>query len=64
MAIANSPTATETNQPQIEGPITEFDRYGDATGATYFRCATCGVESVTKKGLTGEDGHTGCDCVR
>ncbi|RLM68483.1 hypothetical protein [Halorubrum sp. Atlit-26R] len=62
MATANSPTTTETDEPRIEGPITEFDRYGDKTGATYFRCSGCGVESINKKGITGEDGHEPCPC--
>ena len=31
---------------RIEGPIPEFDRHGNATGATYFRCTNCGREAM------------------
>jgi hypothetical protein len=30
-----------------EGPHTEYDKYGQPTGAEYLRCRDCGVEVVT-----------------
>jgi len=62
MASTTHTTTTETNQPRIEGPIAEFDRYGDRTGAEYYRCSGCGVESINKEGITGENGHKPCPC--
>lgn len=36
--------ATET-EDRISGPIPEFDQYGRSSGATYWRCETCGGEA-------------------
>ena len=64
-------TATETSTesehatvvespPRWKGPFTEYDRYGEPTGAEYVRCSGCGVEV-----LAGDTEHAthrdGCD---
>ena len=45
-----------------KGPFTEYDKYGEPTGARYVRCSACGVEV-----LTGDTEHArhrdGCDGV-
>jgi hypothetical protein len=45
-----------------KGPFTEYDRYGEPTGAEYVRCSGCGVEV-----LAGDTQHAthrdGCDGV-
>jgi hypothetical protein len=33
--------------PTWKGPFTEYDKYGQPTGAEYLRCRDCGVEVVT-----------------
>ena len=42
----------------LVGPIPEFDRYGRSTGATFWRCRTCGEEAIRKCDLERQ----GCDC--
>jgi len=37
---------------RIEGPIQEFDKYGESTGAEYYRCSVCGTESMRERNLT------------
>ena len=50
--LENSGTAAETDdEPSIEGPIPEFDRFGDYTGHEYFRCTGCGVEAMRRRDL-------------
>lgn len=39
---ADEPVETD----RIDGPIPEFDRHGNATGATYYRCTSCGSEAM------------------
>lgn len=51
-------TAESTDEAPIEGPIPEFDKYGDHTGHNYFRCTGCGVEAMRRRDL--RDG--GCKC--
>jgi hypothetical protein len=51
-------TDESTDKPAIEGPIAEFDKYGDYTGHDYFRCTGCGVEAMRRRDL--RDG--GCKC--
>jgi hypothetical protein len=48
-----------TDEPTIEGPIPEFDKYGRYTGADYYRCAGCGTEAMRRRDLAG-----GCRCHR
>lgn len=57
---SSNPGATDesTDKPAIEGPIPEYDRYGDHTGHNYFRCTGCGVEAMRRRDL--RDG--GCKC--
>ena len=38
--------ATSVEVTAWEGPFTERDRYGEYTGASYVRCADCGIEVV------------------
>jgi len=38
--------------PRWKGPFTEYNRYGEPTGAEYVRCSSCGVEV-----LAGETRH-------
>jgi hypothetical protein len=52
-------TADETNRRQISGPHLEFDQYGRATGATFYRCEACGTESINRSDVESE-----CECVR
>ena len=40
------------DSPDWVGPFTEYDRYGEPTGASYVRCPACGVEV-----LDGEEQH-------
>jgi len=48
--------------PRWEGPFTEYDRYGEPTGARYVRCTGCGVEVLA--GDTEQATHRdGCDRV-
>lgn len=44
-------TAESDDEPTIEGPISEFDKYGDYTGNDYFRCTGCGVEAMRRRDL-------------
>jgi hypothetical protein len=39
----------------ITGPHIEFDKHGEPTGATYYRCESCGREAIQRKDL----GHHG-----
>ena len=46
-----------------EGPFTEYDKYGEPTGARYVRCTGCGVEVIA--GHTEHTTHReGCDSVQ
>ena len=38
---------------RIEGPIPEYNRFGEYTGVTYFRCRACGAESLRRIDLAG-----------
>lgn len=37
---------------RIEGPIQEFDKYDEPTGAEYYRCSACGIEAMRKQDLS------------
>lgn len=37
----------------IEGPIPEFDRYGEPTGYDYYVCSACGREAMRRRDLSG-----------
>lgn len=37
--------------PRIEGPIPEFDAYGEPTGSRYYRCLRCGREAMRQRDL-------------
>jgi hypothetical protein len=61
-------TAAERNHAEVidgddtnpwNGPFTEYDRYGQPTGARYVRCRDCGVEVIV--GGAGPGVHTD-DC--
>jgi hypothetical protein len=52
-------TAESDDEPTIEGPIPEFDKYDDYTGYDYFRCTGCGVEAMRRRDL--RDGGYKCD---
>ena len=52
-------TDESSDKPAIEGPIAEFDRYGDYTGYDYFRCTGCGIEAMRCRDL--RDGECKCD---
>lgn len=52
-------TEESDDEPRIEGPIPEFDKYGNATGYDYFRCTGCGVEAMRRRDL--RDGGCKCD---
>lgn len=38
---------------RIEGPIPEYNRFGEYTGVTYFRCRECGAEALEREHLQG-----------
>jgi len=38
---------------RIEGPIPEYNRFGEYTGTEYFRCTACGAESLRRIDLEG-----------
>lgn len=46
-----------------KGPFTEYDRYGEPTGARYVRCSECGVEVLEDEtdSATHRDGCDGVD---
>jgi hypothetical protein len=44
------------------GPFTEYDKYGEPTGARYVRCSECGVEVLEGETATATHG-AGCDGV-
>lgn len=48
--------ATQREKPagdqRVVGPIPEFDRYGDPTGAEYYRCQACGREAMRERDLS------------
>lgn len=48
--VENRDSDTPTSK-SIQGPIEEFDPYGNRTGATYFRCRDCGSEAIRKRDL-------------
>lgn len=57
--LQTSGTTDESNdEARIEGPIPEFNKYGNPTGYDYFRCTGCGVEAMRRRDL--RDG--GCKC--
>lgn len=37
---------------RIEGPILEFDKHGQPTGAEYYRCSVCGAEAMREQDLS------------
>jgi hypothetical protein len=37
---------------RIEGPFPEFNKYGNYTGAEYYRCGRCGTEAMREKDLS------------
>ena len=38
---------------RIEGPIPEYNRFGEYTGTEYYRCRDCGAESLRRIDLQG-----------
>jgi hypothetical protein len=42
-----------TTERRIAGPIPEYNRFGEYTGTTYFRCTNCGAESLRRIDLEG-----------
>ncbi len=52
-------TAESAAEPRIEGPIPEFNKYGDYTGYDFFRCTGCGVEAMRRRDL--RDGECKCN---
>jgi hypothetical protein len=36
---------------RIDGPLLEFDKHGEPTGMTYFRCTACGQEAMREGDL-------------
>ncbi len=51
-------TNESAGEPTIEGPIPEFNKYGNPTGYDYFRCTGCVIEAMRRRDLC--DG--GCHC--
>lgn len=63
--IADPPSSTSQARPtipsehqtptekkgRVTGPIPEFDEYRRSTGATYWRCESCGREALRKRDL-------------
>lgn len=45
------------NDPRLDGPIPEFDKYGDHTGHHFWRCTGCDVEAMRQRDVRAE-----CDC--
>jgi len=38
---------------RIAGPIPEYNKFGEYTGTTYFKCRNCGAESLRRIDLAG-----------
>jgi hypothetical protein len=36
---------------RLEGPLPEFNKYGNYTGEDYYRCGRCGAEAIRRKDL-------------
>jgi len=41
------------SERRIAGPIPEYNRFGEYTGVTYYRCRACGAESLRRIDLRG-----------
>ncbi|MFB6200455.1 MAG: hypothetical protein ABEI98_00400 [Halorhabdus sp.] len=53
-----SSATTTAEEPIIEDPIPEFNKYGNPTGYGYFRYTGCGIEAIRRREL----GDGGCKC--
>jgi hypothetical protein len=62
-AVADGGQRFEQSHPQrdtsiesegISGPHWEFDRYGNCTGVTYYRCEACGTEALQRTDLLAQ----------
>jgi hypothetical protein len=51
IATDRNPELSEDSQ-RVEGPIPEYDKFGEPTGAMYFRCTGCGREAMREKDLS------------
>ncbi|WP_254824640.1 hypothetical protein [Haloglomus halophilum] len=52
-------TATDGGRADgVTGPHLEFDRYGEPTGETFYRCADCGRESIHRRDVGCEPNET------
>jgi len=38
---------------RLRGPIPEYNRFGEYTGVTYWRCTDCGAEALNRVDLYG-----------
>lgn len=54
------PANANESDGRLVGPIPEFDRYGRSTGATFWRCESCGREAIRRYDLE----EHGCDFRR
>jgi hypothetical protein len=50
------PVSPDARAPaeRISGPHWEYDRYGDSTGVTFYRCEVCGTEALRRLELLRE----------
>jgi hypothetical protein len=51
VAASNTQSDESDTSPRIDGPLQEFDKYGEPTGVTYFRCTACGREAMRESDL-------------
>lgn len=47
----HEPTTDSTTPKRISGPHWEFDRDGDCTGVTFYRCERCGAAALQRSDL-------------
>jgi hypothetical protein len=47
------------SERRIAGPIPEYNKFGEYTGYTYFRCRNCGAEALNRIDLRGCCGDGG-----
>ncbi|MFC6975837.1 hypothetical protein ACFQL1_15995 [Halomicroarcula sp. GCM10025709] len=52
MSTYQTPTQERTDtDDRIEGPIPEFDKFGQHTGEHFYRCTDCRAEAMRERDL-------------
>ena len=52
-ANARSGDKSPTSERRIAGPIPEYNKFGEYTGVTYYRCRNCEADSLSRADLAG-----------